>query len=132
MTCKECEKWKKLAEANIEDLRKQVEKDKEFKKAIGEVITAIVKAPVEKPEMYYEFKDEPMNYKELAKWYDCLEIYYHMAQRYEEQERGMCCCVDRAYGRYLMPECEKLLEHLKKNGFKLQRIGSDEKERVDL
>lgn len=119
MTCKECEKYKKLAKINLDDLKKMVEKDKEFKKNLESVITTIVKAPVEKPEMHYQFKDKPMEYKELAKWYNCIENYYHMAQRYEEQERGMCCCVDRAYGRYLMPECKKLLEHMNKNGLKL-------------
>lgn len=105
--------YKKLAKANLDDLKKVVQQDKELKESLDKIFTAIVKAPVEKPEMLYEYKDEPMSAKELAKWYDLMELYYHQAQRYEEQERGLCCCVDRAYGRYLIPECKKLLEQYK-------------------
>lgn len=119
MVCEECEKYKRIAKVHLDDLRKYVEKDKELKENLEKIFTAIVKEPVEKPEMLYSFKNEPMNERELARWYECMELMYHFAQRYEEQERGSCCSVDRAYGRYLIPECRKLLEHLKKNGFKL-------------
>ena len=83
---------------------------------LKKVMDTIANMPVEKPEMYYQYKDEPMTLKEFIKWYECIEIYYHIAQRYEQQERGSCCSVDRAYSVYLKPECKKMLEHLKKNG----------------
>jgi hypothetical protein len=113
--CEKCEHYKKLALVNLESLKKQVEADKEFKKELEKVCDAIVKAPVEKPVMYFEFPDHVLNYRELMDWYDCVENYYHIAKRYEAQERGTCCSVDRAYSGYLRPECVKLLEHFKKH-----------------
>ena len=64
----------------------------------------------------------PNDVKTLMKWYEAVELYYHFAKRWEEQERGMTCSVDRAYHRYLKPKCKELLEFLRK--FK---IHSDEK-----
>lgn len=115
MVCKECEKYKRIAKIHLDDLRKYVEQDKELKENLEKIFTAIVKEPVEKPVMYYKFKDEPMTAKDLAEWYNCVELMYHFAQRYEEQEGGSCCSVDRAYARYLIPECKKLLEKLRGN-----------------
>lgn len=113
MSCPECEKYKKMAKTTIDDLKKYVEADKEFKKVLGETIETIVNMPVEKPEMYFKYPERAMTVKDMMEWYDCVEIYYHIAQRYEAQERGTCCSVDRAYSKYLKPECIKLLEHFK-------------------
>lgn len=109
---RDVERYKRIAKVNLDDLKKYVQQDKELKENLGKIFTAIVKEPVEKPVMLYKFKEKPMTEKDLAEWYDCVELYYHFAQRYEEQERGSCCCVDRAYSRYLIPECKKLLERL--------------------
>jgi hypothetical protein len=114
MVCEECKKYKRLAEVNVEDLKKYIKEHKEFEKALKSVVTTIVKEKVEEPEMLYTYPDRPMTERDIAEWFDATECMYHFAKRWEEQERGWVCSVDRAYGKYLIPECKKLLEHLAK------------------
>ena len=107
-----------------EKVKAFLEKRKEMKAAFKEVLTKIATAKVKEPTFYFKFPDNLKDFdvKTLMKWYEAVELYYHFAKRWEEQERGMTCSVDRAYHRYLKPKCKELLEFLRK--FK---IHSDEK-----
>ncbi len=111
--CENCERLKKLLKIHIDDLRKYVEKDKEFKKALTEITTTIISEKVEKPKSWYDYSKFELTAENLAKWYEATENFYHFAKRFESQERGSCCSVDRAYRDWLIPECKKLLDKLK-------------------
>lgn len=104
---------KEMLKIHFKDLKKQVEADKELKKGLEVITKAIVKEKVEKPKNLYEFPKKGFTERDLAKWFDYTENFYHFARRWEQQERGMCCCVDRAYRDWLIPECKKLLKKLK-------------------
>ncbi|KKL94363.1 hypothetical protein LCGC14_1865390 [marine sediment metagenome] len=112
--CKNCERLEKLLKIHIDDLRKSVEMDKELKEALTKITTAIVSEKVKKPKNLYEFRpDGIFEEKDLAVWFDYTSNFYHFAKRYEKQERGFTCHVDRAYRDWLIPECKKLLDKLK-------------------
>jgi len=110
--CVNCEKMEKTLKIHINDLRKHVENDKELKDALTKITTAIVSEKVKKPESWFKFPDKKLTELELAKWYEATENFYHFAKRYEKQERGFTCHVDRAYRDWLIPECKKLLDKL--------------------
>lgn len=121
--CKNCEKLEKALKIHIGDLRKVVEKDKELKEALTKITTTIVSKKVEKPKNFYEFRPEGVFEEgDLAIWFDYTSNFYHFAKRYEQQERGFTCHVDRAYRDWLIPECKKLLDQLKIMGLTLQKV----------
>lgn len=110
--CKNCEKLEKALKIHLDDLKKVVEKDKELKKGLKSIFSAIVKEKVEKPNSWYDYSKFELTSNSLAKWYEATENFYHFAKRFESQEGGSCCSVDRAYRDWLIPECKKLLDKL--------------------
>ena len=99
-----------------EKIKAYLEKRKEVKAVFKEVINSMVKEKEEEPEFLFKFPDDPKDFdvKTMTEWHKMTELYYHFAQRWEAQERGGCCSVDRAYFRYLKPKCEELLNYLRR------------------
>lgn len=93
-----------------------LESRKEMKEVFKTVIENIATMKVEKPKFHFAFPDNPKDFgaETLTRWYEATELYYHLAKRWEKQERGMSCSVDRAYHRYLKPKCEELLNYLRR------------------
>jgi len=109
-------KIKKQLDIHLGDLKKAVEQDTTFKKALGGICKSIVSGKVEKPKSFFTYPtDGTFTVSDLAKWYEATENFYHFAKRYEKQERGFTCHVDRAYVDWLKPECKKLINFLINN-----------------
>lgn len=87
--------------------------DKDFKDAMNSIIRGIIDEKIKKPKSWYTFPKLKLTEIEIAEWYEATETFYHFAKRYEVQERGNSCSVDRAYRNYLIPECKRLLNKIK-------------------
>ena len=82
------------------------------------IIQNITNEKEEKPKFWYEFPKRKLTKEDIAKWYEAVELFYYCAKKYEEQERGWSCSVDRAYNNWLIPKCNELLSKIKKLGIK--------------
>ena len=96
-----------------EKIKQFLEKREDLKKAIGETITRLARAKVDAPEQFFKYPArDKFTTNHFLDWFDKTELLYHIAKRYEEQERGYVCSVDRAYRDWLKPECDKMLNYI--------------------
>lgn len=97
-----------------EGVKKWVKSRKDLQTAVKSVIGNILSQPAERPVLYFTYpprkKFLPTHFID---WVDKIALFYRMAERYEKQERGFTCCVDRAYWYHLAPECDKMLTYIK-------------------
>ena len=85
---------------------------------IDGVLKRLDERKVEKPKSFYKFPNRNLTKEDIASWFVATENLYFNAKRYETQERGNSCSVDRAYKDWLVPESKKLLNKIKKLGIK--------------
>jgi len=91
-----------------------MEKKKTDEEILTEVIDGIVKRPWEKPMLHFKYPATPqeMTPRMFLDWTEMVGLYYDIAKRYEEQERGWAFSTDRAYRQYLEPETNKMFSFL--------------------
>lgn len=75
-------------------------------KAIGEVVKAFC-GRQEKPEFLFKYPDGEITYGKFRDWFECMELLYSCAERYEEKIQS-CCYVDRVWQKYITPELKKM------------------------
>lgn len=119
------EHYKKLAKINIIKVENKYkilqslnhkEPDKDLKEHIDNVIKRISEIKVVKPKFYYKFPNRKLTKKDIAEWVEAIETSYYLMKKYEKQERGFSCSVDRAYNNWLIPKCNELLNKIQKLG----------------
>ena len=108
------ENVEKLKELVLREVEKEIDpKNKEFKKAMTNVIDRIIKMPKSPPIQHFEYKED-ITIIDFVDWFDKTELYYNIGRDYIEEKEGSCCCVDKAFKRYLRPECEKVFNIISK------------------
>ena len=108
------EKAMDLIISEINSIKEAREKDEEFKEALKETIEAIANKKIEAPVLHFEYP-ENMEYKDFYEWFhNMAHCFVGIARIFEQQERGSCCCVDRAWRDWIMPEVKKMWKTLKR------------------
>jgi len=88
-----------------------------FEEDLKKVITSILDKPYETPEQFFKYKKD-ITINDFVDWFEKTELYYNLGKRFIAQEEGSCCSVDKAYSRYLTPECKKVFNIISKQAGK--------------
>lgn len=109
------EHYKKLAEANVETIKKELKDHKHFQDLLSNVCKRIIGDKAEEPEFYFKWKDvKEITPITIYQWFKALELYSSLARSWEEQERGSTCVVERVRDEYLLEKCQELLDNIQK------------------
>jgi hypothetical protein len=115
---RELDKIKAVIIAEIENELKP--ETKEFRDAMERVCNRILKIPQSAPVQYFKY-GETISMPDFVTWFENTQLYYSIGRKFIEQEEGSCCCVDKAFNRYLIPECNKAYQLIKEQGIQSER-----------
>ena len=96
-----------LKEVIINQIKEELKpENKEMRETIERVCNRIIKMPQTTPVQHFRY-GEAISMIDFVKWFEYTQLYYSIGRKFIEQEEGSCCCVDKAFNRYLIPECNK-------------------------
>lgn len=94
-------------------IKAYLEQRKEVKNMFSELLPKMVQRQWEAPKLHFTYPPrDTFTVKHFYEWVDTITNFYHVAQYYEQQERGSALSVDRAYAHWLIPECKKMYKYI--------------------